>query len=116
MFLLPSNGNLGLIDRSGTIIKLFSLEPFCSGLYAKMEVGQEFHSYEDFESAFKRICNANNWTFVKHDSKSVKVANKELKSDSQPYSAKFRYRYVRFRCKHGGSIRKRGKGLRPNQR
>ena len=71
-----------------------------------MEVRQEFISYEDLESAFKDICNANNWTFVKHDSISVKIANKELKSDSQPYFAKFRYRYVRFRCKHGGSTRK----------
>ena len=72
-----------------------------------MEVGQEFNSCEDFESAIKDICNANNWTFVKHDSKSVNIANKELKSDSQPYSANFRYRYVRFRCKHGGSTRKK---------
>ena len=72
--------------------------------------------YEDFESAFKDICNANNWTFVKHDSKSVKIANKELKSDSQPYSAKFRYRYVRFRCKTWRKYQKKGKGLRPNQR
>ena len=74
-----------------------------------MKVGPELNSYEDFESAFKDICNANNWTFVKHDSKSEKIANKELKSDSQLYSAKFRYRYVRFRCKHGGSTRKKGR-------
>lgn len=81
-----------------------------------MEVGKEFNTYEEFEHVFENTCKENNWTFVKSDSKSVKQANKELKSESKPFPERFRYRYVRFRCKHGGSIRKKGKGLRPNQR
>ena len=113
MFLLPSNGNLDIIDRSGA--KLFRFGAILFRPFAKMEVGQEFNLYEDFESAFKDICNANNLTFVRHDSKSVKIANKELKSDSQPYSAKFRYRYVRLGVNMAEVPEKR-EGLRPNQR
>ena len=75
-----------------------------------------FNSYVELKQKLdeygEQICTQ----FVKDDCKSVASANKNLSSNAKQYKQCFEYWYVRFQCKHGGSRRFEGSGIRRNQR
>ena len=76
----------------------------------------EFDSYDEFFTKLVEHGQTHSVQWVKSDSKSVESANRNVSNAALLYDKKFVYRYVRFRCKHGGERREKGTGVRPNQR
>ena len=82
-----------------------------------MEVNEGFNSFEEFEKKLNAFCNDNNVQYTVTDSKTTLEANKKVKL--QYDSKKFKFRFIRFECKHGPKNKKKkhkGHGIRPNQR
>ncbi|XP_061196045.1 uncharacterized protein LOC133204337 [Saccostrea echinata] len=83
--------------------------------YVKMNEGDEFNSFEEFQDKLLQWSATTNVIWVKSHSKTVQSANKKLSSKSKAFDQKFKFRNVLYRCKHGGAPRRSGRGLRPNQ-
>ncbi len=81
-----------------------------------LEEGSSFDSFEQFERALETYCKANYVVLCTSQSERVETANKHISESAKPYDVKFCYRSIRYKCKHGGDIRSKGKGIRSNQR
>ena len=78
--------------------------------------GDEFNSYDDFQDKLKLYSKDHNVQFSLADSKTIKTANAKLSTKATPFKEELKYRYAKFRCKHGGEKRTTGCGIRPVQR
>lgn len=76
----------------------------------------EFDSYAEFLAKLEEYGKQHSVQWVKTDSKSVECANRRVSEAALLYGEKFVYRYVRFRCKHGGVTRLKGAGIRASKR
>jgi hypothetical protein len=76
----------------------------------------EFDSFAELDAAVTLYCENKHVLFVKNDCKTVASANKPLAPDVPRFHERFVYRFIRYRCKHGGELRTKGCGIRPNQR
>ncbi|XP_069960572.1 transcription activator GAGA isoform X3 [Cherax quadricarinatus] len=80
--------------------------------------GAEFACYRDLEKAIRAHSEATYIHWVKSDCKKVVTANQCLTRDTDQYESKFVYRYIKYKCKHGGVAAQSvaSTGARPNQR
>ena len=80
------------------------------------QVGEEFDSYDELKERVFNHGKATHVQFVIEDSRKVESANKTMGKTASKYPDKFVYRYVKLKCKHGGTHTSKSKGNRPNQR
>ena len=81
-----------------------------------IQIGDEFDTFVNFKAHLDQYSKEKNVQFCIADSCTVESANTKLSQNAKQFDARFKYRYVRFRCKHGGKLRTSSKGIRPNQR
>ncbi|XP_014677048.1 PREDICTED: uncharacterized protein LOC106816920 [Priapulus caudatus] len=81
-----------------------------------LQVGNEYNSFDELNDAIRDYSEQHSVLFVKDDCKKVASENAKLGPNTTKYPDRFVYRFVRFRCKHGGDVRTNGRGTRPNQR
>ena len=82
----------------------------------RIKEGALFDTFEELDHAIKAFGKQKNVQFVVANSKSTTAANKHISDNCKPYHPKFKYRFIKFVCKHGGDRRIRGSGARPNQK
>ena len=78
--------------------------------------GDEFSNFEEFKVKLDDFMREKNVQFTLADSKTVESANKKAGKKAKLYKEDFKYRFAKFRCKHGGEKRTTGCGIRPGQR
>jgi hypothetical protein len=82
-----------------------------------LQVNTEFDSFDEFRGVLDEHERNTYSLFSISDSRTVGKANQLLPDDGEgKFQEKFKYSYIRYRCKHGGTYASRGKGDRPNQR
>lgn len=83
-----------------------------------MEVfqGAKFDSFAEFDQKFRDFQVTTNTLFVTKASKTVDVVNARLSAGLTRLDAKLKFANVSYACKHGGTARKTGTGIRPHQR
>ncbi|XP_047473142.1 uncharacterized protein LOC125027974 [Penaeus chinensis] len=84
----------------------------------RLEVGAEYESFAEFEEDLKAFSDHNFMLFVK--AKSTKFNRRDQdgpwRKAMKLLPEKLIYKYIRYKCKHGGKRRIEGRGIRPNQR
>lgn len=84
----------------------------------RLEVGAEYESFAEFEEDLKSYSEHNFMLFVKD--KSTKLNRRDQDGPRRKamklLPEKLIYKYIRYKCKHGGKRRFEGRGIRPNQR
>ncbi|KAK7467864.1 hypothetical protein BaRGS_00036901 [Batillaria attramentaria] len=83
-----------------------------------LRVGQEFGSFAEFETCLKKYSNATYSTWTKHNTKTIEAQNRtqmRKKQHAWHLDEALVYYAVEVRCKHGGGVRRKGGGVRPNQ-
>ncbi|XP_063585693.1 uncharacterized protein LOC134763067 [Penaeus indicus] len=84
----------------------------------RLEVGAEYESFAEFEEDLKAFSDHNFMLFVKD--KSAKLSKRDQDGPRRKavklFPEKLIYKYIRYKCKHGGKRRFEGRGIRPNQR
>ena len=81
----------------------------------RIKEGALFDSFEELDEAIKAFGKQTNVQFVVANYKSITAANKHILDNCKSHHPKFKYRFVKFVCKHGGDRRIKGSGARPNQ-
>jgi len=79
----------------------------------RLDVGQEFRSFTEFERDFKEYCKETKQIFCVSASRTVDVYNK---THAKQLPKCLKYAYVKYTCKCSGRERLRGKGERVLQR
>ena len=82
----------------------------------ELKEGSKFDSCEEFKNTLKSFCTKHHVVLCVSQSERIEIANKSLKENAKLYDGPFIYRYIRYKCKHGRSIRSTGKVIRPHQR
>ena len=79
--------------------------------------GDVFDSFDSLKEKIKEIEEYTNAVFVIDSSKTIDSANRVIKDEQRLYNPIFKYRFIRFACKHYGNARtSTGPGRqRPNQ-
>jgi hypothetical protein len=83
-----------------------------------ISIGDGFYDFESLTAKVVSIQNLTGVVFSIHDSQLVTTANRTNtgKKHKALLDEKFKYRYVKWNCKHFGSVRTTSRGLRPNQK
>ena len=71
------------------------------------QVGEEFYSFDVFQTRVFNYGKAAHVQFVKVDCHKIESA--KMSKNTSTYPDKFVYRYVKFKCKHGGKHRSESK-------
>lgn len=81
-----------------------------------LELGATFRSFAEFENEFRQFQENNHVLFVTKSTKTVDVVNARLSDAVERLKPELKYANATFVCKHGGTVRRKAKGIHPNQR
>lgn len=81
-----------------------------------LELGATFRSFAEFENEFRQFQENSHVLFVTKSTKTVDVVNSRLSDAVERLKPELKYANATFVCKHGGTVRRTAKGIRPNQR
>lgn len=81
-----------------------------------LKLNATYDTFAEFEKAFVEFQVRNHVLFVTKATKTVQVVNSRLTPGLERLKEELKYANATYVCKHGGSARTTGTGIRPHQR
>ncbi|XP_077514577.1 uncharacterized protein LOC144125233 [Amblyomma americanum] len=81
-----------------------------------IKLGATFDTFGEFENEFRKFQAQNNVLFVSKSTRSIAGPNAHLSPGLERFKQELKYSHAVYVCKHAGSARVSGTGMRPQQR